>query len=52
MSVDGGGYLAHWGLVEPPFGLEPDTRYAFERSDHREGLARILFGITQLGGWW
>ncbi len=50
MSVNGGGYLAHWGLVEPPFGLEPDTRYAFERSDHREGLARILFGITQLGG--
>ena len=50
MPVDGGGYLAHWGLVEPPFGLEPDPRYAFERSDHREGLARILFGITQLGG--
>jgi general secretion pathway protein A len=43
-------YLGHWGLAEVPFRLEPDTRFAFERSDHREGLARILFGITQLGG--
>ena len=42
--------LAHWGLVEPPFALDPDPRFAFERSDHREGLARILFGITQIGG--
>jgi general secretion pathway protein A len=50
VSTDGGGYLGHWGLVEPPFGLEPDPRFAYERSDHREGLARILFGITQLGG--
>lgn len=44
------GYLEHWGLAEPPFVLEPDPRFAYERSDHREGLARILFGITQLGG--
>lgn len=43
-------YLAHWGLMEPPFQLEPDPRFAYERTDHREGLARILFGITQLGG--
>lgn len=43
-------YLAHWGLTEAPFQLEPDPRFAFERSDHHEGLARILFGITQLGG--
>jgi general secretion pathway protein A len=43
-------YLEHWGLAEPPFVLEPDPRFAYERSDHREGLARILFGITQLGG--
>ena len=50
MTADGGGYLGHWGLVEPPFGLEPDPRFAYERADHREGLARILFGITQLGG--
>jgi len=43
-------YLAHWGLAEAPFQLEPDPRFAFARTDHREGLARILFGITQLGG--
>lgn len=43
-------YLAHWGLAEGPFRLEPDPRFAYERADHREGLARILFGITQLGG--
>ncbi len=44
------GYLRHWGLAEAPFLLEPDPRFAYERADHREGLARILFGITQLGG--
>lgn len=43
-------YLVHWGLAEGPFRLEPDPRFAYERADHREGLARILFGITQLGG--
>jgi general secretion pathway protein A len=48
--VSDGGYLAHWGLAEAPFLLEPDPRFAYERADHREGLARILFGITQLGG--
>lgn len=42
--------LAHWGLVEPPFALDPDPRFSYERADHREGLARILFGITQIGG--
>jgi general secretion pathway protein A len=50
VSADGRGYLDHWGLVEPPFGLEPDPRFAYERSDHREGLARVLFGVAQHGG--
>lgn len=50
MSGPAPAYLAHWGLAEVPFRLEPDPRFAFERADHREGLARILFGITQLGG--
>lgn len=44
------GYLRHWGLSEAPFQLDPDPRFAFPRDDHREGLARILFGITQIGG--
>ena len=43
-------YLDWWGLTEPPFQLEPDSRFAFPRNDHREGLARMLFGLTQLGG--
>jgi general secretion pathway protein A len=43
-------YLDWWGLAEAPFQLEPDPRFAFARNDHREGLARMLFGLTQLGG--
>lgn len=43
-------YLDWWGLSEAPFQLEPDPRFAFERADHREGLARLLFGLTHLGG--
>lgn len=50
MSTTGGNYLAHWGLAEPPFLIEPDPRFAYERADHREALARMLFGLTQLGG--
>lgn len=43
-------YLDWWGLRDAPFQLEPDPRFAFPRNDHREGLARLLFGLTQLGG--
>ena len=50
MSTNGGDYLRHWGLAEPPFLIEPDPRFAYERADHREALARMLFGLTQLGG--
>jgi len=50
VSADRMDYLAHWGLAEAPFPLEPDPRFAFEREDHREGLARMLFGLTQMGG--
>ena len=39
-------YLAHWGLSEPPFLLAPDQRFVFERADHREGLARPPWGLT------
>jgi general secretion pathway protein A len=42
--------LAHWGLREAPFLLDPDPRFVYEREDHREGLARVLFGVTQMGG--
>jgi len=43
-------YLEWWGLAQAPFQIEPDPRFAFERHGHREGLARMLFGLTQLGG--
>ena len=43
-------HLAALGLREQPFGLSPEARFLVERGDHREGLARILFGLSQLGG--
>ncbi len=43
-------YLDWWGLAEAPFQIEPDPRFAYERDGHREGLSRMLFGLTQLGG--
>ena len=43
-------YLDWWGLTEAPFQLEPEPRFAFPRDAHQEGLARMLFGLTQLGG--
>ncbi len=43
-------YLDWWGLSEAPFQIEPDPRFAYERDGHREGLSRMLFGLTQLGG--
>lgn len=48
--MSGSTYLEHWGLAAAPFLLEPDTRFTYDRQDHREGLARMLFGLTQLGG--
>lgn len=51
-SVGGGEarYLRHWGLAEAPFLLDPDPRFAYERDDHREAVARVLFGLSQIGG--
>ena len=43
-------YLEWWGLSDAPFQLEPDPRFAFERADHQEGIARMLFGLRHLGG--
>jgi general secretion pathway protein A len=43
-------YLAHWGLDHAPFLVDPDLRYRFASDTHREGLARLLFGLTELGG--
>jgi general secretion pathway protein A len=40
----------YWGLMRPPFTLDPDARFLFESSAHREGLARLLFAVRELKG--
>jgi MSHA biogenesis protein MshM len=35
-------YRAHFGLREPPFGLTPDTSFAFSCSSHQEALNTLL----------
>ena len=49
-ALDPRAYLAHWALDELPFELAPNTRYRFDTDHHREGLARILFGLSEIGG--
>lgn len=43
-------YTAHFGLTEPPFSLTPNPRYLYMSERHREGLAHLLYGIRQAGG--
>jgi len=43
-------YTAHFGLTEPPFSLTPNPRYLYMSERHREGLAHLLYGIRQSGG--
>jgi general secretion pathway protein A len=40
----------HWGLLHPPFTLDPDVRFLFESASHREGLARLVFAVRELRG--
>jgi MSHA biogenesis protein MshM len=35
-------YRSHFGLREPPFGLTPDTSFAFSCSSHQEALNTLL----------
>jgi MSHA biogenesis protein MshM len=41
-------YLAHFGLHELPFGLTPDTAYAYATRSHQEALNTLLLA-TQTG---
>jgi general secretion pathway protein A len=41
---------SYWGLLHPPFSLDPDARFLFESSAYREGLARLLFAVRELRG--
>jgi general secretion pathway protein A len=43
-------YSSHFGLTEAPFSITPDPRFLYMSERHREGLAHLLFGIQQPGG--
>jgi general secretion pathway protein A len=43
-------YTEYFALQEPPFSLTPDPRYLFMSERHREGLAHLLYGVRQPGG--
>jgi general secretion pathway protein A len=43
-------YVDYFKLNEPPFSLTPDPRYLFMSERHREGLAHLLYGVQQPGG--
>jgi general secretion pathway protein A len=43
-------YIKHFRLNESPFSLTPDPRYFFMSERHREGLAHLVYGIKQPGG--
>jgi len=43
-------YLAHFNLQEPPFALAPDPRYLYLSDRHREGLAHLIYGLEEGGG--
>ncbi|HSW40122.1 MAG TPA: AAA family ATPase [Acidobacteriota bacterium] len=43
-------YTEFFKLREPPFSLTPDPRYLFMSERHREGLAHLLYGVRQPGG--
>jgi MSHA biogenesis protein MshM len=39
-------YRAHFGLREPPFGITPDTSFAFSCTAHQEALNTLLVSIA------
>ena len=43
-------YESHFGLSAPPFSITPDLRFLYMSEQHREGLAHLLYGIRQPGG--
>lgn len=43
-------YTAHFGLTDPPFAMTPDPRYLYMSDRHREGLAHLVYGIGEGGG--
>jgi len=43
-------YLSFFGLNEKPFAITPDPRYLFLSERHGEGLAHLVYGVTESGG--
>ena len=43
-------YTPYFGLREDPFSMAPDPRFLFLSPLHQEGLAHLLYGVTQPGG--
>lgn len=40
-------YLQHFGLLEAPFGITPDTSYAFAARAHQEALNTLLLAVRE-----
>ena len=43
-------YTKFFGLNEKPFAITPDPRYLFKSERHDEGLAHLVYGVTESGG--
>ena len=43
-------YKQYFGLDSKPFTITPDPRYLFMSDRHTEGLAHLLYGVTDSGG--
>ena len=43
-------YLTHFGLAEAPFSTTPDQRFIYLSDRHRDGLAHLLYGVAERGG--
>ena len=43
-------YTSFFGLNEKPFTITPDPRYLFMSERHGEGLAHLVYGVTEGGG--
>ena len=43
-------YTQFFGLREKPFSITPDPRYLYLSQRHSDGLAHLIYGISQSGG--
>jgi general secretion pathway protein A len=43
-------YLTYFGLAEAPFSTTPDQRFLYLSERHRDGVAHLLYGVAERGG--